>query len=334
MSLIFQSLQKLDEHQEVPPPGIGDPVPDKTSSAARSIRWLLPVAIGLVLSLALGSGAVYAVQYLKDRLPENVRPSDRTERMDREDIQEASSRIEETSLTIDETVEATIEQAVVSLPSESNSEPVKEPVSMPRYQFHPPVQENAPKELAAMVPVEPEDTQPSEMRTADATAPILLPTTDSNRTAPSKPKEVVTVEAPPVVDMEREAVERARRAALAKSARIGRLVRQIEQALAGSTEAGDPGVLLKKLERLKGENHPYVAKLRAYHNFQRGNMALAEADLYKVIAAHPDDLEAGINLALIEIHDQRYEKALERLKSLRQTYPENERIADLIKRLR
>ena len=332
MSLIFQSLQKLDEHQEAPPPGIGDPVPEKAGAASKSIRWLLPVAIGLVLSLALGTGAVYAVQYLKDRLPEKVRPSDRHERWNREEMREPVSPIEVNVSSIEESPEATMDRTAAPLPAEN--EKVQEPVPAPRYQFHPPVQENAATEIASVTPVEPKDTQFSKMSAADAAPSSPLPAPDANTAAGFEPKEVVTAEAPPVVDVEREAVEQARRAALAKSARIGRLVRQIEQALAGSAEAGDPGILLEKLARLKGENHPYVAKLRAYHNFQRGNMALAEADLYKVIAFHPDDLEAGINLALIEIHDQRYEKALDRLKMLRQTYPENERIADLIKRLR
>jgi tetratricopeptide (TPR) repeat protein len=142
------------------------------------------------------------------------------------------------------------------------------------------------------------------------------------------------VQAQPAYDAELEAAEKARRAALEKSARITRLVRKIERALAGAPEAGNPQILIAKLARIKGKHHPYVAKLRAYWNFQRGRYDLAEADLSKVIAANPDDLEAGINLALIEIHDQRYHEAMKRLKQLRHTYPENPQIADLIKRLR
>jgi len=328
MSLIFQSLQKLTKHQEAPPPGIGDPVPGEGNASSKRIRWLLPVAIGLVLSLALGSGAVYAVQYLKDRLPEKVRPSDRFERRDREPRQEISS-------TIGDTVETTVEVEPVAVsPSVENEiESTSEPVEMPQYQYHPPLPETPPAEHPSMAKVEPRDAQTASISTATATVPsTALPTELS--TVATKPHEAVAPAASPVVDAEREAHEQARRAALAKSARIGRLVRQIEQALAGSAEAGDPSVLLKKLARLKGENHPYVVKLRAYHNFQRGKVALAEADLHKVIAAQPDDLEAGINLALIEIHDQRYDSALVRLKALRQVYPENERIADLIKRLK
>lgn len=171
------------------------------------------------------------------------------------------------------------------------------------------------------------------MKTGPALAPLTAHPESSGAVQATIDEEEPTI-VPPIADREREAAAQARRAALEKSARIGRLVHRIEMALAGSTEAGDPSKLLHQLARLKGEHHPYVAKLRAYYNFQRGEMALAENDLHKVVAAHPNDLEAGINLALIEINDQRYDKALARLKTLRKVYPENERIADLIKRLR
>ncbi len=326
MSLIFQSLQKLDEHQETPPQGIGDPVDGKTGARSRPIRWLLPVTIGLVLSLALGSGAVYAVQYLKERLPDQIRPSDRYDREDRNTRPEITSPIKETA-------KRDVERAVDPSPVETQVEPVNAPAAVRQYEFHPPAPESAPKELPPAAKVEAKGPQPAKAVAADASSPVALPVPEPETVTASKPDDAVAPTAPPAVDVELESMERARRAALAKSARIGRLVRQIEQALAGSREAGDAKILLEKLARLKGENHPYVAKLRAYYNFQRGNMELAEADLYKVIAVRPDDLEAGINLALIEIHGQRYEKALSRLKLLRQVYPEDERIADLVKRL-
>lgn len=325
MSLIFQSLQELDAQAETPPPGIGDAAPDKARS--RSIRWLLPVAIGLIVSLILGSGAVYAVQYLKDRLPERTRPSDRLERYEPERDREVPAPIEAVAESEDP-------PTAVLPPAASQAEPVDEPSGTSRYQFHPPAQEKAPVAPPSVASTEPKDAPPVKMSAALAAGPLPVQAADTEtETETPEPKEDIAPVAPPQIDAEREAVEQARRKALEKSARIGRLVRRIEQALAGSTGAGDVRGLLNELARIKGENHPYVAKLRAYYNFQRGEVALAEADLHKVIAANPDDLEAGINLALIEIQDQRYDKALARLKALRRVYPEHEQIADLIKRL-
>ena len=133
--------------------------------------------------------------------------------------------------------------------------------------------------------------------------------------------------------IEREAARKAREQLLEKRSRISRLVRQIEQAVARGGSSGRTEDLLEHLSRLKGRDHPYVAKLRAYWHLKQKQYASAEADLMKVIAANPDDLEAGINLALIEIHKQQYVEALGRLKRLRQVHPEDARVADLIKRL-
>ncbi len=325
MSLIFQSLQKLDEQMQDPQTGISDPAAQKSGARSGTVRWLLPVLIGLVLSLALGAGAVYGVQYLKDRLPESGRPFDRQENGDRERSRVISHPAEEAADGLGEQPET---------PQAPETKPEKEPqqVAAGRYAFHPPVQAPSAPELPSTAMVSPEEDTPQ--RTGAALAPPPLPqASESVALVDVDAEEEKTAAAPPMVDAQREAAERARRAALEKSARIGRLVRQIEQALGGSGEAGDPALLLKRLAGLKGENHPYVAKLRAYYNFRRGEMALAEADLHKVVAANPEDLEAGINLALIEIQDQRYDQALARLKALRRTYPENEKIADLIKRL-
>lgn len=323
MSLIFQSLQALDANGEASERGDESGPPRRSSPRSWYIRWLLPISIGLVLVLALGCGAVYAVQYLKERLPDMIRPAERRER-ERWEPPDAYAQ------PMDLSVQPVEAQPALRSPETKSKGEIDD---ASRYHFHPPDprEEVAVGEPAARV-------EKGSLRSSETTAALLTPPSPLHSqkldSGASGRADNTVQTAPPEVDPEREATERARRIALEKSARIGRLVRQIEQALAGSKEAGDPNTLLKKLARIKGENHPYVAKLRAYYNFQRGKYALAESDLHRVIAANPDDFEAGINLALIEIQFQRYEEALVRLKALRQAYPENEQIADLIKRLR
>jgi hypothetical protein len=315
MSLIFQSLQKLEANLEAPSSGSGTPVSDKSRGGSGYLRWMMPVAVGLVLVLALGCGAVYAVQYFKQRLPDEVH---------RPQMQAASYRVPSRS-----DVDAT--DSPVAAPQSPEKHDRGATTVAPKYQFQPPDREKVAAEGQTMARVERQPPQSPASNTAPTTLPPPLGHSPSVRAGADKKTSPAP---PPLVDAQRESVERARRAALEKSARIARLVRRIEMALAGSAQAGDPSALLEELARLKGPHHPYVAKLRAYYNMQHGNLEAAQADLNAVIAAHPDDLEAGINLAIIEIRDQRYDRALARLKDLRELYPENEQIADLIKRLR
>jgi hypothetical protein len=315
MSLIFQSLQKLDANLEAPPSGSGTPVSDKSRSGSGSLRWMMPAAIGLVLVLALGCGAVYAVQYIKQRVPDKVR---------RPQMQAASYPVPSRS-----DVDVTDEPAAAPQAPEKYAQGAT--TVAPKYRFQPPDREKVAVEGQTMARVE---RQPPQAPASNMALPTRPPPSAHSPIVRTGSDVKTSPAPPPLVDAQRESVERARRAALEKSARIARLVRRIETALAGSTQAGDPSALLEELARLKGQHHPYVAKLRAYYNLQRGNLEAAQADLNAVIAAHPDDLEAGINLAIIEIRDQRYDRAMARLKDLRELYPENEQIADLLKRLR
>jgi len=315
MSLIFQSLQKLEANLEAPLPGRGGPVSGKSRSGSGYLRWMIPVVIGLVLVLALGCGAVYAGQYLKQRVPDQVR---------RPKMQKASYPVPSLS-----DFPATDEPVAAPQSPEKNA--LGATTAAPKYRFQPPDREKVAVEGQTMARVE---RQPPQAPASNMALPTRPPPSGHFPIVRTGSDEKTSPAPPPRVDAQRESVERARRAALEKSARITRLVRRIEMALAGSTQAGDPSALLEELARLKGQHHPYVAKLRAYYNLQRGNLEAAQVDLNAVIAAHPDDLEAGINLAIIEIRDQRFDRAMARLKDLRELYPENEQIADLIKRLR
>ena len=119
-----------------------------------------------------------------------------------------------------------------------------------------------------------------------------------------------------------------------RSARIGRLVHDIESALAQGA-AGDAHVegLLKELAQLKGPDHPFVVKLEAFRLLKLGQYEKARNMLEKVAAADAADLEAGMNLVLIDIHDRRFQAARERLLLLRRNHPEDARINDLLRKL-
>jgi hypothetical protein len=324
MSLILESLQKLETDLKAAPSGPGGTVSEQVPATRQMLRWLCPIIVGLMLVLALGCGAVYAVQYLKERIPTTVEETPLQEQR-----REVASPVPANDPVMD-AKPATVEEPGSPPPG---LKPEEENHTVSQVQYYPPASEKSSPALPSTALVGALAPAVSEIEPEAAATPRPLKASEPDRVHTTRPPKV-PVQAQPAYDAELEAAEQARRAALEKSARIARLVRNIEQALAGSPEAGNPQILMAKLARIKGNHHPYVAKLRAYWNFQRGKYDLAEFDLKNVIAANPEDLEAGINLALIEIHDQRYHEAMARLKQLRHTYPENPQIADLIKRLR
>ena len=99
-------------------------------------------------------------------------------------------------------------------------------------------------------------------------------------------------------------------------------------------DAGKIDDLFSRLKALKGESDPYLLKMRAYWLLQQGRLEQAEVFLSGLVESNAQDLEAGLNLAIIEMQTNRSGQALERLKQLRQVYPDNAMIADLIRKLR
>ena len=55
--------------------------------------------------------------------------------------------------------------------------------------------------------------------------------------------------------------------------------------------------------------------------------------LKKVLKRNENDLEAGINMAILEIKTNRIQQANKRLAGLQETYPEDVRIAEILNQL-
>jgi hypothetical protein len=117
---------------------------------------------------------------------------------------------------------------------------------------------------------------------------------------------------------------------LEKAARVGRMVSKIEE----SMTAGDMDhakVLIDQLADLKGEESPYLLKLRAVWHMRQRDYTSAASLLTRVLEKQEDDLEAGINMAIIELQTHRGEEARERLARLRELYQANTVIPELIR---
>jgi tetratricopeptide (TPR) repeat protein len=91
--------------------------------------------------------------------------------------------------------------------------------------------------------------------------------------------------------------------------------------------------LLEQLAAIKGEDSIYVMKLRAFFLLRTGENRPAIALLKKILAHNADDVEAGINMAFLEIRSKEYEQAKKRLTRLKSRYPENMVVSNLLSRL-
>ena len=132
---------------------------------------------------------------------------------------------------------------------------------------------------------------------------------------------------------EKVRMQRIHRTNLERSLKISRLVDRIHE----SIKAGNIGQterLFSELESLKGKDNTYVLKLRAFWSLNRQDYESATSFLKKVLDKNERDLEAGINMAIVEIKTKRFQRAEKRLKGLREIYPENTAISKLIEKLK
>jgi len=111
-----------------------------------------------------------------------------------------------------------------------------------------------------------------------------------------------------------------------------KIVRKIESAIIeGDTKNAES--LLEQLADIKGEGSIYVMKLRAFFFLRTGKNRPAMSLLKKVLSDNAEDMEAGINMAILEVRQQDYKQAKTRLTRLKSIYPENTVISNLLNRL-
>ena len=122
------------------------------------------------------------------------------------------------------------------------------------------------------------------------------------------------------------------RANLEKNSKIARLIANLQWEM-DQNNIERTELLLAELTRLKGASDSYVLKLKAFWHIREQEYGLAKDLLKEVLINNELDLDAGINMAVIEIQTSQTQKAYQRLVKLRNVYPENIRIAELIQNL-
>jgi tetratricopeptide (TPR) repeat protein len=122
-------------------------------------------------------------------------------------------------------------------------------------------------------------------------------------------------------------------AAVAKSTRIAALIEETKAAISRKDTAAIKR-LLTQLGQLKGPESPYVLNLTAYWHLTQKDYAAAGQLLNQVLNLNRTDLEAGYNMALVEIHSRQPKEAYQRLARLREIYPDNLAVAELMGKLK
>ncbi len=117
-----------------------------------------------------------------------------------------------------------------------------------------------------------------------------------------------------------------------KTAKISQLVMRLQGAM---IQGDDSQVkkLLPRLETLKGADDPFVLKLKAFWRMKKGEYGKAADLLVKVLGENPNDLEAGLNMAIIEIKIGQLDRARKRLRALYERHNEDSQVLDLLRKI-
>ena len=117
-----------------------------------------------------------------------------------------------------------------------------------------------------------------------------------------------------------------------KSARISSLVARIQTDIrSGNKDKVEK--LINRLAILIGAENDYIIKLKSYWYITQEDYESASSLLGAVLKKRKNDLEAGINMAILEIKTGRVDQARKRLQKLRKIYEENTIIPDLLRKI-
>jgi len=113
---------------------------------------------------------------------------------------------------------------------------------------------------------------------------------------------------------------------------VGVLVGQIKSAIrSGNTEKLNG--LFSSLEKQTSSDSTILLRLRGYAMLKQDNNVEAKSLYEGLLHQHPDDLEANLNMALLEVRLGQASQAVARLHRLSSLYPESKEVAKYLKAL-
>jgi cytoskeletal protein RodZ len=115
-------------------------------------------------------------------------------------------------------------------------------------------------------------------------------------------------------------------------AKAARLASRIRTAVSrGDDAAADQ--LLADLVSMLGPDHKYILNLKAFRAMRRGDDERAAVLLSRVLNRNRQDLDAGLNMAVLEMRTGRTAEAEQRLLLLEEKYPDNRHVRALLSKL-
>ncbi len=118
----------------------------------------------------------------------------------------------------------------------------------------------------------------------------------------------------------------------AKERDVGRVVADLRLAM-GRQDLKGVEKLFVKLAKVKsgGQADPFVLNMRAYWEISNGRYDKANELLKMILDRRKDDLEAGLNMAVVEMRTNRMSEARERLFVLLRLYPGDARPGEMLR---
>jgi hypothetical protein len=114
-----------------------------------------------------------------------------------------------------------------------------------------------------------------------------------------------------------------------KGRKVASLISNIEESIQ-KQDYQETEQLIQKLSDLTQKDNPYLLKIKSFFYIKTRKYQQAVEILQRVLAKDQNDLEANINMAIIEIKNGKIEDAHLRLVNMAKIYPENSTIQDLI----
>lgn len=114
-----------------------------------------------------------------------------------------------------------------------------------------------------------------------------------------------------------------------KGIKVASLISSIEESIQ-EKDYRKTEQLIQKLSDLTHKDNPYLLKIKSFFFIKTERYQQAAENLQKILAKDQNDLEANINMAIIELKNGKIEDAHFRLVNLAKIYPENTTIQDLI----
>ena len=309
MSVIFKTLKKLKTESEDKENGKNKLMRRKRIHFFNNPLYSSStVLLALLILTVIGSGTLYGYYHLRETRSGNTKVIN----VPKTDIGQSTG---------EDTSESSEIKGLKSLNREKGPE-------LNRIEYLPPQKNDKNDEVYTSKL--PEDIQISSIADKMKSSKAMA-TMENNTTAKAKTENsdrTKTEEVLPVPEVEKIFLKNAE-----KNAKIARLVGDIRCEMEhGSDEQIKK--LFDELVTLKGQNNNYVLKLKAVWHIHNKAFERAEDLLKIVLSKNEYDQEAGINMAIIEIKTQHIQKAYERLKNLREIYPENIRIAEIIQNMK